>query len=110
MPVVFRTPSLHDSDRGSRPLMNDRACGHGVDNGIITVPSRQPLKHDGIWRVVLHGEAVVRVVRHSKQQGSTLCWQLLQINDLTDEQLGLYEFALFSPDALNQLDDHNQLT
>ncbi len=79
--------------------MGDLAAGHGMSRGIAAVPDWQPLERDGIWRVVTHDEVVVRVVRHATRQGLTWRWQLLQMDDMTDEQLDAYEAALSTPDA-----------
>ncbi len=73
-----------------------------MSRGIAAVPGWQPLEHEGIWRVVLQGEAVVRVVRHAMRQGGGWRWQLLQMDDMTDEQLDAYEAALSGPDADTQ--------
>jgi hypothetical protein len=75
------------------------AAGHGMNCNIAAVPSWQPLERDEIWRVVLHGEVIVRVVRHARRQGGGWRWQLLQMDDMTDEQLDAYEAALSGPDA-----------
>lgn len=91
--------SFAQSVRRSWPVVGDTAAGHGMSCRIAAVPGRQPLEHDGIWRVVLHGEVVVRVVRHATRQGSGWRWQLLQMDDMTDEQLDAYEAALSDPDA-----------
>lgn len=98
MPVVCLM-SFARSGRRSRPIAGDEAAGHGMSRGIAAVPGWQPLEHDGIWRVVLRGEVVVRVVRHATRQGGGWRWQLLQMDDMTDEQLDAYEAALSSPDA-----------
>ena len=110
MPVVSFIPPMHDTERVPEPSLNDRAAGYGVDSRITSVPSRQPLKRDCIWRVVLDGEAVVRVVRQPKRQGAAVCWQLLQTNDLTDRQLETYETALFSAGAPIRPSGHTQPT
>jgi hypothetical protein len=69
---------------------------------IAAVPGWQPLERDGIWRVLLHGEVVVRVVRHATRQSGGWRWQLLQMDDMTDEQLDAYEAALSGPGAETQ--------
>ena len=70
-----------------------------MSRGIAAVPGWQPLESEGIWRVVLQGKVVVRVVRHAMRQGGGWRWQLLQMDDMTDEQLDAYEVALSDPDA-----------
>jgi hypothetical protein len=79
--------------------VGDRAAGHGVSRRIAAVPDWQPLERDGIWRVVLQGEVVVRVVRPATRQDGALRWELLQMDDMTDEQLDAYEAALSIADA-----------
>ena len=91
--------SFAQSVRRSSPVAGDMAAGHGMSRNIAAVPGWQPLERDGIWRVVLHGEVVVRVVRHATRQGGGWRWQLLQMDDMTDEQLDAYEAALAGPDA-----------
>ena len=98
MPVVCLI-SFAQSVRRSRPVAGDVAAGHGMSCGIAAVPGWQPLERDGIWRVVLHGEVVVRVVRDATRQGGGWQWRLLQMDDMTDEQLDAYEAALSGPGA-----------
>jgi len=98
--------SFVQSVRRSKPFVGDMAAGHGMSCRIAAVPGWQPLERDGIWRVVLHGEVVVRVVRHATRQGSSWRWQLLQMDDMTDEQLDIYEAALSDPDAGAQGTEH----
>jgi len=105
MPVVCLI-AIAQSVRRSRPVVGDMAAGHGLSCRIAAVPGWQPLEGDGIWRVVLHGEVVVRVVRHATRQGSGWRWQLLQMDDMTDEQLDVYEAALSNPDADAQGIEH----
>ncbi len=95
--------SFAQSVRRSRPVAGDMAAGHGMSRNIAAVPGWQPLERDEIWRVVLHGEVVVRVVRHATRQGGGRRWQLLQMDDMTDEQLDAYEAALSGPDAAPRL-------
>lgn len=92
--VARRVPFAQDIGRPSRPVVDDDAVGHGMSGMIAAVPDLQPLKRDEIWRVVFHGEVVIRVVRHAMRQGSAWRWQLLQMDDMTDEQLDAYEAAL----------------
>ncbi len=94
MPVVRRIPFAPGDSSPLRPVAGDEAAGHGMKRRIAAVPDGQPLGHDGIWRVVLHGEVVVRVVRCSALPGTGSDWQLLQMDDMTDEQLDIYEAAL----------------
>lgn len=98
--------SFAQSARRSWPVVGDTAAGHDMSCRIAAVPGWQPLERDGIWRVVLHGEVVVRIVRHVTRQGSGWCWQLLQMDDMTDEQLDVYEAALADPDADAQGTEH----
>ena len=86
-----------------RPIVGHGAVGYGVSGIIVAVPDWQPLERDGIWRVALRGEIVVRLVRYAEQQGSVLRWQLLQMDDMTDAQFDAYEAALCMFDA----DAHN---
>ena len=79
--------------------MGHEAVGYGVSGSIVAVPGWQPLERDGIWRVTLHNEIVVRLVRCAARQGSVLRWQLLQMDDMTDEQIDAYEAALSISDA-----------
>jgi len=97
VPVVRRIPFAPDDSSLLRPVVGDEAAGHGMSRRIATVPDWQPLGHDEIWRVVLHGEVVVRVVRHSSLPGIAAHWQLLQMDDMSDEQLDIYEAALSDP-------------
>lgn len=97
VPVVRRIPFAPDDSSLLRPVVGDEAAGHGMSRRIAAVPDWQPLGHDEIWRVVLHGEVVVRVVRHSSLPGIAAHWQLLQMDDMTDEQLDIYEAALSDP-------------
>ncbi len=60
---------------------------------IAAVPDLQPLASDGIWRVALEGESVVRVVRFRVEMGGAE-WELLAMGDMTDEQLDVYEAAI----------------
>ena len=92
--VVRRVSFAQNTARSSRPVVDDEAVGHGMHGRIAAVPDMQPLKRDEIWRVVLHGEVVVRVVSPARRQGSVWRWQLLQMDDMTDEQLDAYEAAL----------------
>lgn len=92
--AVRRVPFAQDIGRPTMPVVDDEAVGHGMSGRIAAVPDLQPLERDKIWRVVLHGEVVIRVVRHVARQGSAWRWQLLQVDDMTDEQLDVYEAAL----------------
>lgn len=102
VPVTRRIPIVQDFLGSPRPVAGDAAAGYGVAGEIAAVPDWQPLAHEGIWRVALHGEAVVRIVRCSTQPDSTPHWALLQMDDMTDEQLDTYEEALSD---LNQSGD-----
>lgn len=92
--VARRARFARDAKRPSMPVVDDEAVGHGMSGRIAAVPDLQPLERDEIWRVVLHGEVVIRIVRHAMRQGSAWRWQLLQMDDMTDEQLDAYEAAL----------------
>jgi len=94
VPVVRRIPFALGDSGSLRPVAGDEAAGYGMRRRIAAVPDCQPLGHDGIWRVALHGEVVVRVVRCSALPGTGSHWQLLQMDDMTDEQLDIYEAAL----------------
>jgi len=102
VPVVRRIPFAPDDSSLLRPVAGDEATGYGVSRSIAAVPDWQPLGHDEIWRVILHGEVVVRVVRHSSLPGVAAHWQLLQIDDMTDEQLDIYDAALSDPHGSSQ--------
>lgn len=97
MPVLNRVPFAPDASSPLKPVTGDKAAGYGVRRKIAAVPDWQPLGHDGIWRVVLHGEVVVRIVRCSALPGSVPHWKLLQMDDMTEEQLDTYEAASSSP-------------
>lgn len=84
----------HDIGRPMTPVVDDEAVGHGMSGRIAAVPDLQPLERNEIWRVILHGEVVIRVVRHATRQGRAWRWQLLQMDEMTDEQLDAYEAAL----------------
>jgi hypothetical protein len=60
---------------------------------IAIVADLQPLASDDIWRVALEGEAVFRVVRFHAEMGGAR-WELLAMDDMTEEQLDAYEAAL----------------
>ena len=91
---IRRVSFAQDIGRPLMPVVDDEAVGHGRSGRIAAIPDLQPLERDEIWRVVLHGEVIVRVVRHSTRQGGARRWQLLQMDDMTDEQLDTYEAAL----------------
>ena len=75
------------------PAIGDEAEGHGVSGIIAEIPNKQPLARDGIWRVMLRGEAFGRLVRYG-QQGRGAEWSLLDLDDMTDEQLDAYDAAM----------------
>lgn len=81
------------ADASLCPAAGDQASGHGVRGTISAVPERQPLGGEGVWRISLGGEPFGRLVRRA-QGGIGVTWQLLQINDLSDEQLDAYEAAM----------------
>ena len=76
------------------PAVGDAAAGHGVSGTIAAIPDQQPLAQDDIWRVTLCGETFGRLVRHGEPGCSGAAWRLLQIDDLTDAQLGAYDEAM----------------
>lgn len=76
-----------------RPVAGDAAAGYGVSGVVASVPDRQPLAQDGIWRVTLNGEGFGRLVRSSGRKRDR-AWQLLQIDDITDAQFEAYEKAM----------------
>ena len=77
-----------------RPAIGDHAAGHGVSGTIAVIPDHQPLVDDGIWRVTLAAEMFGRLVRRGIQEDDDRAWQLLQIDDLSDEQLDAYEASM----------------
>ena len=77
----------------SPPVAGEQASGHGVFRRIAAVPDLQPLASDDIWRVALEGETVIRVVRFHIEMGGVR-WELLAMEDMTDEQLDTYEAAI----------------
>ena len=77
-----------------RPAIGDHAAGHGVSGTIAVIPDHQPLADDGIWRVTLAAELFGRLVRRGIQEPDDRAWQLLQIDDLSDEQLDAYETSM----------------
>lgn len=81
-----------------RPAIGDHATGHGVSGTIAAVPDHQPLAEDGIWRVALAGEGFGRLVRCCRQGRGERAWQLLQIDDMSDEQLDAYEASMHDQD------------
>ena len=80
----------------SPPAVGDAAAGYGMSGTIVAIPHKQPLAHDGIWRVTLSGEAFGRLVRHRAPGFGGASWHLLRIDDLTDEQLDAYDEAMLS--------------
>jgi len=81
--VVARLRHTAEEVLGPRPPeQGERAWGHSVSGAIISVPECQPLAADNIWRVILAGETVGRLVKRSSEHG----WMLLQADDLTDLQ------------------------
>jgi len=77
-----------------RPAAGEFAAGHGVHGVIGAVAAVQPLAAEGIWRVVLGGEASGRLVRGASgtcDGRDAAAWRLLQIDDLSDKQWDAYE-------------------
>lgn len=77
------------------PRAGDRAAGHDVDGVVDAVAVRQPLAADGVWRVTLAGETFGRLVCPSRDGG----WHLLQLDELSDEQLDRLDEATSEPSA-----------
>ena len=77
-----------------RPAIGDRATGYGARGTVIAVPDCQPLAADGIWRVTLAGEEFGRLVRRGGREHDGETWQLLQLDDVSDEQLDTYEASM----------------
>lgn len=101
MPVVCLFSFARNIVR-SKPVVGDMAAGHGMSRRVAAVPSWQPLEQDAVWRVILHGERVVRVVAYATRQGLSWRWQLLRMDDMTDKQLDAYEAALCDRDVDSQ--------
>lgn len=76
-----------------KPVVGEAAVGHGMSGRVAATPDLQPLAADGIWRVMLEGETLVRVVRAAASDGG-LPWRLLAMSDMTEEQLDAYEAAI----------------
>lgn len=76
-----------------RPGIGEHAAGYGVSGTILAVPELQPLAQDGIWRITLAGESFGRLVRLA-DGGRGRMWQLLQLDDVTDEQFDAYDAAM----------------
>lgn len=79
------------------PVIGDDAAGYGMRGKVAAVPVRQPLAHEGIWRVTLEGEAFGRIIRCPVHPEPTLWWRLLRMDDMTDAQLDIYEAAMSEP-------------
>ena len=77
-----------------RPAVGDHATGHGVSGTVIAVSDDQPLAADGIWRVTLAGEEFGRLVRCCSPERGGKAWQLLRLDDMSDEQLDAYEASM----------------
>ena len=72
------------------PRLGERSSGHSVIGTLAAIAEQQPLSAENVWRVVLVGEAVGRLV--SRARDGAL--QLLQLTELTDAQLDTYEAAM----------------
>jgi len=72
------------------PRLGERSGGHSVIGTLAVIAEQQPLLAENVWRVVLAGEAVGRLV--SRARDGAL--QLLQLTELTDAQLDIYEAAM----------------
>ncbi len=97
-----RSGAPSDPASGASPLppaVGDRATGHGVSGTVTVVPDRQPLAKDGIWRVILAGEGFGRLVRRRNAERAGKAWQLLQLDDISDEQLDSYEASMSDQDG-----------
>lgn len=82
--------------RACRPAVGERAAGYGVCGAVAAVADRQPLRAEGIWLVTLAGERVGRLVQRDEQDyaSGAAGWRLLQVDDMTDEQLDLYGMGM----------------
>jgi len=72
------------------PRLGERPSGHSVIGTLASVAEQQPLSAENVWRVVLAGEAVGRLVRRARDGAL----QLLQLAELTDAELDIYEAAM----------------
>ena len=77
------------------PRLGERSTGHSVIGTLAAIAEQQPLSAENVWRVVLVGEAVGRLVRRARDGAL----QLLQLTELTDAQLDAYEAAMGLPRA-----------
>ena len=77
------------------PRLGEKSSGHSVIGTLAAVAEQQPLSAENVWRVVLVGEAVGRLV--SRARDGAL--HLLQLTELTDAQLDIYEAAIGAPRA-----------
>ncbi len=96
-PKVGRPVGTDHAGRSGRalgPAIGDRATGYGARGTVIAVPDCQPLAADGIWRVTLAGEGFGRLVRRGGREHDGEAWQLLQLDDVSDEQLDTYEASM----------------
>lgn len=88
-PTTVAWPSAGPA-KSWRPEPGARAAGHGARGAVIAVADCQPLAADGIWRVTLAREPCGRLAG----RGQNGPWRLLQLDDLTDEQLAVFEAAV----------------
>jgi hypothetical protein len=72
------------------PRLGERSSGYSVFGTLAAVAEQQPLSAENVWRVVLAGEVVGRLVKRA-QDGAL---QLLQLAELTDAQLDTYEAVM----------------
>lgn len=85
-----------------RPILGERGMGYGVSGKIASVAETQPLAGEGVWRVILAGESIGRLVRRDDQEheAGAAGWRLLQLDDLTETQLDAYEAAMSGATAV----------
>lgn len=93
MLTVAQSVRTEDFGQPVPPTTGEQASGHGVFRRIAAIPDLQPLASDDIWRVVLEGESIIRVVRFRAEMRG-MKWELLAMGDMTDEQLDAYEDAI----------------
>ena len=90
--TLRRKRALHSTN--PPPAIGDLAAGHGVRGAVVAIPDKQPLAADGIWRVTLEGESFGRLVRHRPDAVCGAAWHLLQLDEMTDAQLDVFDVAM----------------
>ena len=88
-----RRPAGTVSSAQGRLQWATKPLGYGVSGTILGIPEQQPLANDEIWRVFLAGEARGRLVRMDRRRNG-ITWRLLQLHDVSDAQLEVYEAAM----------------